>query len=226
MKWLSYIRYFFYIAVNWNLRIAFFIIRSEIKGERKYDIHTTGADELKKLPAQGISITHATIYMPVSYDILEELFRQVNLTSVQHFMDIGCGRGRALCVAASMGCTKLTGIDFSPVLCKDANQNLEGMHAKRSSFQYEVINGDARHASIPADADCFFFFNPFDEVIMKEVVHHMMTSCVGNKRPLTVIYVNPLHQEFFLKAGFRQVYHCKKMQYLEAVILVRNSSGR
>ena len=29
--------------------------------------HTTGADELKNLAKKGIDISHATIYMPVSY---------------------------------------------------------------------------------------------------------------------------------------------------------------
>ena len=35
MKFFSYIRYFFYIAYNWNIGIAWYIIKQEMKGEKK-----------------------------------------------------------------------------------------------------------------------------------------------------------------------------------------------
>jgi hypothetical protein len=34
-----------------------------------------------------------------------------------------------------------------------------------------------------------------------------------------VIYLNPVHQEIFLSAGFEEEYFFKKMEYLEFVIL-------
>lgn len=72
MKFFTYIHYFFFLSWNWNPILAFFIIRHEIKGEKKYDIHITGFDELKHVKKKGIDITHATIYMPVNYYILEK----------------------------------------------------------------------------------------------------------------------------------------------------------
>jgi hypothetical protein len=77
MALFTYIRYFFYLAYNWNLRIAIHIIQKEIKGENKYGIRTTGADELHGLEKKGIDISHATIYMPASYDMLEDIFTEV-----------------------------------------------------------------------------------------------------------------------------------------------------
>ena len=61
MKLFSYIKYFFYLAFNWYFKIAWYIIKQEIKGEKKYGITTTGADELKSLEKKGIDIEHATI---------------------------------------------------------------------------------------------------------------------------------------------------------------------
>ena len=72
MNLLPYIKYFSYIAFNWNIKIAVHILRQEIRGEKKYGIHSTGADELKKLEKKGIDISHATIYMPVSYELLKK----------------------------------------------------------------------------------------------------------------------------------------------------------
>ena len=101
MKFFTYIKYFYFLFINWNIKIAWIMIKQEIAGEKKYGINTTGADELYKLEKQGIDISHATIYMPVSYTLLEEAFKQLNFYKPQvHFLDIGCGKGRALCVAA------------------------------------------------------------------------------------------------------------------------------
>lgn len=108
---MKFIRYFFYIALNWNLRIAWHLLQQEIKGE-KYGINTTGADELQSLEKQDIDIEHATIYMPSPYGLLEWAFQKVDMGSYKHIADIGSGKGRALCVAAHFGATKLTGVDF------------------------------------------------------------------------------------------------------------------
>ncbi len=198
------------------------MIKQEIKGEKKYGINTTGADELKKLEDKGIDITHATIYMPVSYSLLEEIFNQLgsgNYKPFNHFLDIGCGKGRALCVSAHQGFKKVTGIDFSKELCDIAKANLALTKQKIPTLQFNVINNDAFYFEIPDDVDCIFFFNPFDEIIMSAVVNNIFESLQNNPRKLYIIYVNPLHKKQFLKAGYTETWHSKKMKYIEAVIL-------
>lgn len=219
MKFLRYIKYFYFLLINWNVKIAWVMIRQEIKGEKKYGINTTGADELFKLEKQGIDISHATIYMPVSYSLLEETFEQLNIKSLTHFLDIGCGKGRALCVAAHYGFKKATGIDFARKLCEAANENLAITRQRIPELRYKVINNDAFYFEIPGDVDCIFFFNPFDEIIMSGVVNNIFTSLQSNPRKITIIYVNPLHKNLFLKAGFTETWYNKKMKYLEVSIL-------
>ncbi len=219
MKFLSYIKYFYFLLINWNAGIALYMIRQEIKGEKKHGINTTGADELFKLEKQGIDISHATIYMPVSYALLDEAFEQLKIKSPTHFLDIGCGKGRALCLAAHQGFKKVTGLDFAKDLCETAKENLATTKQKFPSLEYKVINNDAFYFEIPDDVDCIFFFNPFDEIIMSAVVNNIFSSLQNNPRNIKVIYVNPMHKELFLKAGYTETWHSKKMKYIEAVIL-------
>ena len=226
MKSFSYIKYFSYLAYNWNISIAWHIIRQEMKGEKKYGIQTTGANELKDLETKGIDISHATIYMPVSYVLLEEAFKQLNskplnpaLTAGRHFLDMGCGKGRALCVSAHQGFKQVTGIDFSKELCDTAKKNLALTKQKITSLQFEVINNDAFYFEIPDHVDCIFFFNPFDEIIMSAVVENIMISLEKSPRKISIIYVNPLHKDLFTSAGFTETWYIKKMKYLEAIIL-------
>ena len=216
---MKYLRYFFYLAFNWNFRIAWYIIKTEITGEKKYHIDTTGADELGHLEKKGIDIEHSTIYMPVNYNILEELFSQVDLKNSKHFLDIGSGKGRAVCVAAYAGATKVSGIDLSKKLCESAEKNLAVVQEKYPALKYKLFNNDAFYFEIPTDIDFIFLFNPFDEVIMSGVAENVQMSYEKKPRAITIFYANPICKSVFLDIGFQETFHVQRMKYLEAVIL-------
>ncbi|MEO7046162.1 MAG: class I SAM-dependent methyltransferase [Ferruginibacter sp.] len=222
MQSLKYIKYFFYLAYNWDLKIAVHILKNEVRGEKKYAIQTTGADELKQLSKKNIDISHATIYMPASYDLLENIFTEANLNSFKNFIDIGCGKGRALCVAGHYGIKKITGIDFSKEFCGAAKANLEKTKDEIPDLEYTVINNDAFYFEIPDDADCIFMFNPFDETIMSGVINNINKSLKRNPRKITVIYLNPLQKHLILKSDFKEIFHTKNLHYLEGAIYIKN----
>ena len=219
MKFIQYIQYFFYIGTNWNWYIAFVILRHEIRGEKKYGINTTGADELKKLKRKGIDISHATMYMPVSYQLLEEALQQIPAADKKHFMDIGCGKGRAMCVAAYYDFKKISGIDFSKEFCEAAINNISVTKVKIPAINFSVTEADAAVANIPGDVDCIFLFNPFDETIMKKAMQHINASISNNPRRVNVIYANPLYKKLFIENGFTETYYKKKLKYFEISIL-------
>lgn len=215
---LKYLRYFLFLAINWDLKIAIYIIYHEIKGEKKYHINTTGTDSLKFLKKQGIDISHATIYMPVVYPLLEKAFEYLP-DKRSHFLDMGCGKGRALCVAAFMGFKNISGIDFSEQLCSNAEKNKLRVQQLFPSAHITIINRNVLDYTIPEEVDCLFLFNPFDEMIMAMVLKNIITSLNKNKRDLTVFYANPLHKNLFLNAGFTEIFYYKKLTYLELSVL-------
>ena len=222
MKSFKYLKYFFYIFYNWDARIAFHIIRNEIRGEKKYSIDTIGADSLKNLEKKGIDITHATIYMPVSYDLLENFFIDTKIESYNLFLDIGCGKGRAMCVAAAFGAKKISGIELSKELFLDAKRNIKTCKEKYPSTNFSIYNNDAFYFDIEDDVDCIFMFNPFDETIMNAVMENIETSLDSNPRVMTIIYINPMEKHVLLDWGYEEIFHSKKMKYLEGSVFVKN----
>jgi SAM-dependent methyltransferase len=188
-------------------------------GEKKYGISTTGFDELKSLKKKGVDIGYSTIYMPASYFVLEDAFRQIPAGMRKHFVDIGCGKGRALCVAAHNGFAKTTGVDFSEKFCAEAEKNLQITMKKIAGMNYSVILSDAASFSIPSDADCIFFFNPFNHVVMQQVTENIMKSIEKTPRNLIVFYINPLYKEIFFGYGFTEFYHKKSHRYFEVALL-------
>jgi 16S rRNA G966 N2-methylase RsmD len=219
LKLFQYLQYFFYIVINWNWKIAFITLVQEVRGEKKYGINTTGADELKKIKAQGIDISHSTIYMPVSYQVLENAFDHINSKNKNHFLDIGCGKGRALCVAAHRGFKKITGVDFSKKFCEHASINMKLTGAEIYGTEFTVITADAAEFAVPADVDCIFMFNPFDDTVMEKVAANINKSLTANPREMTIVYANPVCKNLFLKKNFTETYHNKNHEYFEVSIL-------
>jgi SAM-dependent methyltransferase len=220
MRLFNYCTYFLYLARNWNPLLAVYVLYHEVKGERKYHIHTTGIDELQGLEAKGIDISHATMYMPLNYYVLEKLMEKS--TQYPHnktFLDIGCGKGRVLAVAAHFGFEEITGIDFSKELCEDAVKTTDSCKEKFPAAVFTIINNDAFYYELPKNITTILLFNPFDEVIMSGVIVNIARSQQLHPRTIRVLYANPVHKSLFIDDGFTEIYHIKKLKYLDGIIL-------
>lgn len=223
MKIFKYIRYFFYLAWYWNPVLAVFIIYHEIRGERKYKLHTTGYDELQDLKKQGIDISHSTMYMPANYYILEKLLQRLKeIPGNDYLLDIGCGKGRVLIAAAHYGFRKLTGVELSHKFCKDAEENIAMHKPGLNNVNFKVVNTDASAFIIPDEITSVFLYNPFDAVIMQHVAEHISDSLKRQPRTIYIAYMNPQEKEIFLKAGFKEIFHHKKLNLLEGIILTNS----
>ena len=220
MNFIYYLKYFYFIAINWSPWLAFFTIRHEIKGEKKYNIDTIELNRLNKLMIQGDNLIHASIYQGANYYLIEKAFDYLqSINANRSIIDFGSGKGRVLIVAAHYGFRNITGIDFAKALCISAEQNINQIKSNYPSTKFIVICDDVINYSIKEDENVFFFFNPFDEVVMLQVVKNILKSLKENPRHIFIVYLNPLHKEIFLSAGFEEEYYLKKLEYLELSIL-------
>ena len=223
MKLLQHINYFFYIASNWGIRIGFFTLKQELKGEKKYGINSTSANDLAEFQIKGNQLSHATEYMPVNYFTIEHVLDHLPENAKQGtFLDVGCGKGRALCVAAAYGFTKLYGIDFAKQLIEQAEQNLSLTKERFPSIQYKLSWSDISTLEINKDVSTVFLFNPFDEVLMKKIIQKINISLQQHPRELYVLYCSPRHEELFFADGYDVLYRIKKYNFLEGTILSKN----
>ncbi|WP_346317658.1 class I SAM-dependent methyltransferase [Chitinophaga sp. YIM B06452] len=207
---MKYLIHFLYVAWYWDLPLAFFIVKREIAGERRYGINTTGTDNLKGImPAEDR--VHITMYEPVNYFSAEWLMDRVTEEERQTgFLDVGCGKGRVLAIAAAYGFSSVTGIEISPRLCKAIPQG-----------RYTVHCIDARYYDVPDHIGVIFLFNPFDETVMKAFIQKVMESLGRKGRPLKVLYANPRCRQLWLDAGFEETDSFVKMKYLQGSVLER-----
>ncbi|MEO7800532.1 MAG: hypothetical protein ABIR81_00955 [Ginsengibacter sp.] len=219
MKLFIYIRYFFFIAVNWNLRLAIFTLSHEIRGEKKYALNTVELNDLKKATLQG-ELNTAEIYQPAGYYILEYLFSKIDeFVTEKNMVDFGCGKGRAMAVAAYYHFKTITGIEFAKELAMQAAINLSIVALKTPAVEFKVEWIDAKAYKILQHQNVCYFFNPFKEAVMKNVIENILLSKQEFDRSIYIIYVNPVYKDLFIEAGFREKYYHKKMEYVEGIIL-------
>lgn len=226
MNFFYYFKYFYFIARNWNLRLAAFTVYHEMRGEKKYHLNTIKIDDLHLQKIESSNLSHASIYQGSNYFIIEKAFEYLKEQHANNtILDFGSGKGRIMVVAAHYGFQHVSGIDFSESLCREAEYNIEQTKSRFPGTGFKIICDDAANYEIEHDMNVFFFFNPFDDVVMIQVVKKILSSLKHNPRKVYVVYVNPLHKEIFLSAGFEEEYYLKKMDYLEFCILSKDGGG-
>jgi SAM-dependent methyltransferase len=98
------------------------------------------------------------------------------------FVDLGCGKGRPLLVAAQLGFKHVIGIEFAEELVAIAKRNLAIVNVTNST----VIEGDAANFRFPTGDLVVFLYHPFEEEIMIRVIENLRQHVGG----LYVVYQN------------------------------------
>jgi len=218
----KYISHFWYVATNWNIWMAFFMVYDNIRGSLKYGSNTFIPVELKDLTITNGDRKKASRYEAVSFYMLEKLltaFKKISgLTSI---IDLGCGKGRVLMVAPHFGFTDITGIDFAEELCLQAQMNMREKQREFPGISWRVINESVENYEIGIRDSVFFMFNPFTEVVLKDFLEKLDASCRQFPRRIYFLYASPQHQQLLLDDGFAIIFQ-EQMMHLESTIAVRD----
>lgn len=219
MKVFQYIYYFFRSLYYRGFVNTLKLLTYEGKYEKQLGINTHSIVNLDNLTLAGEDSDQNHHYQGASYFILFSIFNELP-KETQHFplIDYGCGKGRALFVAEQCGFTKLIGVDIAKELIEDANANEAIYTKKNTQSSIDFLFEDATKYQIPKNAQVFYFFNPFGEEIMQQVIDHIKESVKLNPRKIYCIYLNPKYKAVFEKNGFEVFYIEKNKRYLEGII--------
>jgi SAM-dependent methyltransferase len=165
--------------------------------------------ESDKLDGPAEVKQHASKYEPSNHLFFKKLFENIDWPYLNStFVDFGCGKGATLFYATKLGFKKIIGVEFSSELASIAAENMKKVSSVRHhQVVYEIINTDAALYEIPSDADCFYFFNPFDAVILDKVIQNINKSLEVSNRKILIVYLNALHKQVIDHYGFRQIKH-------------------
>jgi SAM-dependent methyltransferase len=171
-------------------------ILADYRFDWKYGTDTMRRVEVDSFETGSAYKTHATPYQASKTRPLLKLLRELRLPKEGVFVDLGCGKGRVLFIAAQLGFKKIIGIEFCARLCRQARENAElylRKHPARSLI--EVIEMDAARYDFRGDENIFFLYNPFDSVVLEQVLDKIALSALKTPRDIWLIYNNPAEHE-------------------------------
>ena len=134
-------------------------------------------------------------YEPTDYRVLEALADSGYITSESHVLDYGCGKGRtAIFLSFRTGC-RATGIEFDRELCDEAVKILEQSKLPEAYKKgVRFVCTDARNYRVQEE-NCFYFFNPFAEEVLRAVLGKIQQSYYENPRRMHLFFYYPFEAE-------------------------------
>lgn len=143
-------------------------------------------------------------YEPIDYASALYALACCQLTKRDVFYDLGAGLGRVICLAAALGrARRCVGVEVSPELVSHARRNATSLRLRGAPVDIrctDVVGADLGGGSV------YFLFNPFGPDTLAEVVQAIHRNVVENRRPVRILYANPLHRTVLDRADWL---HCQ-----------------
>jgi SAM-dependent methyltransferase len=110
------------------------------------------------------------------------------------FVDIGCGRGLVLLLAAQRGYRRIIGVELSDELCDVARENaraFSGSEHGASLNAIQVVHADAAEWELPVEPLVVYVYNPFARPAFEAFAANLSRSILAHPRQLFLIYMFP-----------------------------------
>jgi SAM-dependent methyltransferase len=172
--------------------------RADRDFDREFGIQTQAPIPVGGLDAEASALEHASPYAAVSAGLLRSALGALPIDDFSRytFIDYGSGKGRALLIASEFDFSSIIGVELSSHLHRVAGANVEKVKSRLPERDRIIlVNADAAEFVPQAGPKVAFFFNPFDEVIMRRVLQRIKDPITTPE--LLIIYVNPKNRVLF-----------------------------
>ena len=202
--------------------------RRQRYGDIDYDwehrVNTTGAALSWRTRLLGLLYS---VYQPIPAGQFREIMSALSAflapgTSFSQFtfIDIGCGKGRALLLASESAFRRIIGIEILPELVEVARENVREFERRGTHSRIEVLCGDATKFVLPAEPAILFLFNPLPESALRAFLENLEQSLRQNPRAVYVVYANPIFESTFASLGW-----LTRLDSTNQCLLFRSSGG-
>lgn len=154
-----------------------------------------GEELLTGHPAEA----HGSPYAGAQPSVLRTVLATLPRLEGGTFIDLGCGKGRPMLVAAEFPFRDIVGVELSPPLAEAARKNaaiIARRYPGRTPVRVEI--GDATVYPMPPGDVVLFVYNSFDRELMLKVVEGVEAALADDaRRSIYVVYCNPASGDCF-----------------------------
>lgn len=165
--------------------------------EARYNINTRGG-----APSPHADAHH---YGYLAYHTYFGIFDQLQLKPTDVVVDLGCGKGRVSCIAATYPIKESIGVEIDPPLAELGQANAARMRGRRAplrvvcqsatEFDYDQVN-------------VIVMFHPFGAETMHTVLGQWQESLARRPRELRIVYGNPILSPMLAAKPWLRLYEC------------------
>lgn len=151
-------------------------------------IRTTGIVETR--------ITDGCHASTVDYAIIASVLDRLHLGPEDVFVDIGCGKGRVVCVAARRKLAFVFGIELSSDMAVTASKNIERLRGRYSNamiHQNDATGYDYSQITVA------YLFHPFEANVLERVLTKIRDDRKGRNFRCAFVNLSPAQEATFLR---------------------------
>jgi SAM-dependent methyltransferase len=181
--------------------------------DARYGTDTSGRLEPSSLGIADAELRErAIVYLASPEKVTRWMLDNVEVIPHERsFVDLGCGKGRVLLVAAQRPFRSVIGVELSPELSTIARHNLERFPARfRKCQELRVENADATSFDFPDTDLLIHLYHPFEPDITGRALQRLHASILERPRRVTIAYllytgaVGPVREVFAAHPWLRE----------------------
>lgn len=176
--------------------------------DREFGVETSGFIGAWKLGGRGANQRYSNPYYGVPPSRLREALRRWRQMvedegrAVEEFafLDIGCGKGRAMMIASEMPFREVVGLELSGELVEIAQRNFERWRQLgRARSRLEVMEGDATMMPLPPGPWLIFMYNSFQAPVMRTMLERLEAVAGESAGTMDLLYFVPSQEAVFME---------------------------
>jgi SAM-dependent methyltransferase len=158
---------------------------------------------------------YAVQYQGLQPSILRKCLNLIGITAEMTFIDIGCGKGRALMVAAEYPFRHMIGVELSQFILATARSNFKILTKKNARYgDVQLLHGDASDPPLGRGINVLAFFNSFTGDPVHCLIENMRQHLKAfPESEIWLICLNPVSFQAFDECGFLQRFYAAKLNF-------------
>lgn len=182
----------------------------------RYGVETSGLVDGRDLHSGHQNDQFITAYFGVPPSRLTNAFKlwqqtsQIE-TSQYRFIDVGCGKGRAVLLASQLGFRDVFGIELQPKLAEIARENVQRWRTQHSvPMDLSILCGDGPSLlpQLLVGPALIYLYNPFQAPVLRALLDNIIKHSETLSSPIDVLYLYPEYEEVFSEfPGFQKICH-------------------
>lgn len=154
----------------------------------EFNIKTVGTRKWEGKDAKKFHRTEST-----PYKALETFYERHDINKGDRVVDFGAGRGRVAFFLHNYYDVDVVGIELNEITFEETEENLKNYNEKFGDYsnkiKFQCIN--AENYTFDKRDNTYFFFNPFNHTVFKNVIDNIIKDADRNQKDVKVILYYP-----------------------------------